>query len=469
MSIDDHRYGGGGSVRRPPFNNGQQGRGPSYGGRDVRGNQIPTQQVNYGAGSGPNLYNNANRMPKPQQQQQQQQQQQGLVRGPTQMQGQYKQYGDTYPPQVQGQGSGMQYQNPGGYQAHNTDNQQQQQPHQQQQQQQQQPYLRTPQLQQQNVNGPRYAPQPQPQAGPNPQYGQQVPSYGGMMPAQNYISPPTPGTAPPSAFYDNNYGMVYAPPSGVVAGPADGITSQMAQVQIHQQRSNYSSNRPTDSAASYSSAPRVPNQQSVPYQQGYNAAPSMSGPGANHYDQQGSYPSPHAQGQGQGQGHNNPYMQGQQPQRNGYPGNFSPTGRMGRGMGGRALNVDARPFKASGVAMGQTGREYQNQGSDQGQGQGHPSEQSVHHTAGMNNTGFSPSTGAYAPQPKTAYSASASPGNSNSNSNSNSSGNPGGSNAHNLQSPHSDAHSPSSSDGSSGGRAAADSGQQPSAELSASA
>ena len=275
------------------------------------------------------------------------------------------------------------------------------------------------------------------------------------MPAQNYIPPPTPNAAPQSAFYDNNYGMVYVPPAGVVTGSVDGITSQMAQVQIHQQqqhqRGNYSSNRSPDSAASYSTASRVPNPQSIPYQQGYNAASSMSGPGASHYDQQGGYPSSLAQG------HSNPYIQGQQPQRNGYPGNFSPTGRMGRSMGGRALNVDARPFKASGIATGQAGREYQNQGPDQGQGQGHPSEQSGHHTVGMSNTGYSPSTGAYAPQPMTPYSAST--GN----------GNPAGSNVHNLQSPHSDAHSPSTGDGSSGGRGAAESGQSPSAEPSGSA
>ena len=278
------------------------------------------------------------------------------------------------------------------------------------------------------------------------------------MPAQNYIPPPTPGGAvPQSAFYDNNYGMVYVPPAGIVAGTVDGVTSQMAQVQINQQRGNYSSNRSPDSAASYSPAPRVLNPQNIPYQQGYNAVPNMPGQGANHYDQQGSYPSPQAQG------HSNPYMQGQQPQRNGYPGNFSPTGRMGRGMGGRALNVDARPFKASGIAMGQAGREYQNQGPDQGQGQGqgqgHPSEQSGHHTAGMSNGSYSPgtSTGAYASQPMAAYSAST--GN----------GNPSGSTTHNLQSPHSDAHSPSSGDGSSGGRGAVEGGQPPSAEPSATA
>lgn len=451
MAIDDHRYGGGGSVRRPPFNSGQQGRGPSFGSRDVRGHQAPTQQMNYGPGS----YNSANRGPK----------QQGMVRGPMQIQGQYKPYGDTY--QQQGPGGGMQYQNQGGYQA---DNQQQQQQQQIQQQQQQQPYLRSPQLHQQNTNGPRYASQPQSQVGSNPQYGQQVASYGGMMPAQNYIPPPAPGAVPQSAFYDNNYGMVYVPPAGLVAGPVDGITSQMAQVQIHQQqqqqqqqRGNYSSNRPADSTVPYSTgmntASRSPIPQNVPYQQGYSASPSMPGAGAHSYDQQGQ-----GQGQGQGgypspqaQGHTNPYMQGQQPQRNGYPGNFSPTGRMGRGMGGRALNVDARPFKASGIAMGQAGREYQNQGPDQGQGQGHPSEQAAHHTGGMSNISYSPSAGAYAPQSMTPYTASAG------------SGNPAGNNTHNLQSPHSDAHSPTTGDAGSGGRGAAESGQPPSVEPSASA
>ena len=281
------------------------------------------------------------------------------------------------------------------------------------------------------------------------------------MPAQNYIPPPAPGAVPQSAFYDNNYGMVYVPPAGLVAGPVDGITSQMAQIQIHQQqqqqRGNYSSNRPADSAAPYSTgmntASRAPIPQNVPYQQGYSASPSMPGAGAHSYDQQG-------QGQGgypshQAQGHTNPYIQGQQPQRYGYPGNFSPTGRMGRGMGGRALNVDARPFKASGIATGQAGREYQNQGPDRGQG--HPSEQAAHHTGGMSNISYSPSTGAYAPQSMTPYTASVG------------SGNPTGNNTHNLQGPHSDAHSPTAGDAGSGGRGAAESGQPPSVEPSASA
>lgn len=361
-------------MRRAPFNNkGPQGRGLSFGGRDVRGYQ--PQQGGYGAGG----YGNSNNSNFNQSQQQQGQ------RMAQQGQGQYKQYDDGYQQQqlhgqgngqgqAMGMGMGQQYQGQSGYQ-HQGGNQHQQ------------SYMRqqAPQQQQgQQSNVPRYAPQGT-QVGPNPQYGQQGTSYGTMVSPQGHTPSAAPNVmAAQGGYYDNSYGMVYSAPGGAPASGMDAITGQMAHMGVTQshghQRNQYSADRSSEGAVSYvpgavagaEAVPRMASQASA-YQQAYMAVPP-TGP-SSHYEQGGYTGS-------QGQGHGTLSYGQNQSSNYGGGGRYGNTGRGGGGggvMGGRALNVDARPFNAYAGAQGQGqgGRDYSNQG------QGHIADHAGHQGGAM--------------------------------------------------------------------------------------
>ena len=379
---------------------GSQGRGPTFGGRDVRGFQPQTQsQVGFAQG-GYNAYNRN-----------QNQNQQG-PRMPSQGQGQYKQYGDGYQQQQQYQSQGQ-----GGYPQHNNNMQNQH----------QQPFM---QRQQPQPNGHRYG-----QQDSDAQYGQQVGTYGSMVP------PASGSIGPQNAYYENNYAMVYTPPGGVATVAADGsVTSQMNQMSMGHpqaqghQRGHYSADGqseqipsyiPTTAAASADVATRTPAIQGVPYQQqGYMQAPVSGG----QYDQGGYNNSPqgHQNGmynQGQGQGQQNQYGGGR----------YGGGARGGRGMGGRVLNGDARPYNVYGNGQGR------------GQGQGQMMEYPVHQGGGMVGTGYGNSNYTYAQQPAPAYSS------TNSNA-------VAGNNGHNLQGMQSESYSTAQNQAQGGAKGGPDGG-----------
>ena len=414
--MDDHRYGGGGGggMRRAPYNKGPQGRGASFGGRDVRGYQ-PQQsqgQGGYGSasGSGSGGYNGYN----------QGQNQQGaprmLQQGHVQNQGPrpFKQYG-------QGQGyqnDEQQSQGQSNYQQVSGDNQYQQQQQQHQLHPPSQPYNRQQQLQQQPAPA-RY--NSQGTHVDSTQYGHQVP-YNNMTAGQSYVPPIVGGNVQQATYYDN-YGNVYNTPGGGAGAPVDTVTTQMVhmsvtpgqgqsqgqnQVQTQHRVHQQNTERAADPMISYvpvvtavategtvrtppvqgymATASMVPAPQYIQSMQQPNApvtAPqynqSMRQPNApvtapqyNQSMQQPNAPVPqviygntvYSQAQGQGQEQQNQNYGGR---------GYSAGGSGGRGMGGRPLNVDARPFNSYQSGNNQNnnqGRDYYNNGYNQGHGHG---------------------------------------------------------------------------------------------------
>ena len=424
LSIDDHRYGGGGAVRRAPYNKGTQGRGPSFGGRDVRGYQSHQghSQVQYGSNPGGyNSYNqnqNQNQSHNQNQNQNQSQDQQGAPRmvqqGLVQNQGQrsLKQYGQG---RGQGQGQGYQNQNQGQqgqqYQGQGTNYQQtnggicyQNQP---------QPYLRQQQPQQIAIQS-RY--NPHGAQGDSNQYGQQA-MYDNVNSGQNYIPSVTGGVVQQGACYDN-YGNIYSTPGvrgGGVSGAIDGVAAQMGHMTVtqgqgqnhvtgqsqgqgqgQQRIQQYNPERPTDSTVSYvtvvpagtpEGTVRPMIVQGGQYaHQGYMTTPSMVP--VSSYDQSVQPNASTTQVMyentvyGQGHGH----VQESQSQNQSYGGRGYSTGGRGgggRGTAGRALNVDARPFNIyqgqgqGGHVQGQgQGSDYNNGGVNQNQNHGHGQQMS---------------------------------------------------------------------------------------------